>query len=100
MKIKNKKTLKYHLFSICRLIDCFEVDTPVSSLSMSPTGEFIATSHVDDIGIYLWSNKTLYEHVSLQALPDDFIPMLIENPSTCSKTHGKTFTSVSNLVTC
>lgn len=72
-----------------KLIDCFEVDTPVSSLSMSPTGEFIATSHVDDIGIYLWSNKTLYEHVSLQALPDDFIPMLIENPSTCSKTQAE-----------
>ncbi|XP_014768980.1 WD repeat-containing protein 36 [Octopus bimaculoides] len=65
-----------------RLIDCFEVDTPVSSVSMSPTGIFLATSHIDDIGIYLWSNKSLYQQTSLSALSDDFVPKLISAPTT------------------
>ncbi|GAB1606546.1 WD repeat-containing protein 36-like [Argonauta hians] len=73
-----------------RLIDCFEVDTPVSSLSMSPTGIFLATSHIDDIGIYLWSNKTLYQQTSLTALPDDFVPKLIPTPTTGHKTEDST----------
>ena len=37
---------------------------------------------MDDLGIYLWSNKSLYSHVSLRPLPSDFTPPLIELPTT------------------
>ena len=37
-----------------RLIDYFLVESPATSIAFSPTGDFLATSHVDDLGIYLW----------------------------------------------
>ncbi|XP_041359034.1 WD repeat-containing protein 36-like isoform X2 [Gigantopelta aegis] len=65
-----------------KLIDCFLVDKAVSSLSMSPTGDFLVTAHVDDVGVYLWSNMTLYSFVSLSPLPANFEPKLLDLPST------------------
>ncbi|XP_019856091.1 PREDICTED: WD repeat-containing protein 36-like [Amphimedon queenslandica] len=47
------------------IIDLFYTATPPLSLSMSSLGHFIATTHVDELGIYLWSNVTLYSSVSL-----------------------------------
>lgn len=36
------------------LVDCFLVDSAAVSVSFSPTGNFLASSHVDCLGIYLW----------------------------------------------
>ncbi|XP_015590061.1 WD repeat-containing protein 36 [Cephus cinctus] len=59
------------------LVDVFQVTDACISLHFSPTGEFLATAHVCNLGIYLWSNRTLYSHVSLRALPTDAaIPMM------------------------
>ncbi|XP_013379758.1 WD repeat-containing protein 36 isoform X1 [Lingula anatina] len=71
-----------------RLLDCFALDAAATSLTMSPTGDFLATTHVDDLGIYLWSNKTLYTHVPLRPLPSDFEPVTMEMPSTSRKSQG------------
>ena len=60
----------------------FLVNSPATSLALSPTGDFLASSHVDDLGIYLWSNKTLYSHVSLRPLPTNHTPSLTELPTT------------------
>jgi len=51
-------------------------------VSFSPTGEYLATTHVDQIGLFLWSNRTLYSHVSLRPLSSvpDVVP-LMELPS-------------------
>lgn len=51
-----------------QLIDCFQIDAACTSLSFSPTGEYLATTHVDQLGLYLWSNRTLYSHISLRPL--------------------------------
>uniref|UniRef100_A0A8C1XCY5 WD repeat domain 36 n=1 Tax=Cyprinus carpio TaxID=7962 RepID=A0A8C1XCY5_CYPCA len=59
------------------LVDCFLVDAAAVSLSMSPTGNFLASSHVDGLGIYLWSNNTLCSMVSLRPLPADYEPTVI-----------------------
>ncbi|XP_002119330.3 WD repeat-containing protein 36-like [Ciona intestinalis] len=56
------------------LIDCFAVDNAVTSLTLSPNCDMLATSHVDDLGVYIWSNRSLYSHISLQPLPLDFEP--------------------------
>ncbi|KAK2156514.1 hypothetical protein LSH36_211g01051 [Paralvinella palmiformis] len=64
-----------------RLIDCFLVDGAVTSLTLSPTSDFLVTTHVDDLGVYLWSNMTLYTHVSLKPLPLDYEPYTIDMPS-------------------
>ncbi|KAK3090298.1 hypothetical protein FSP39_010724 [Pinctada imbricata] len=64
------------------LVDIFLLDSAVTSLSMSPTGDFLTTCHVDDVGVYLWSNMTLYSHVPLKQLPPDYEPVVMEMPST------------------
>jgi U3 small nucleolar RNA-associated protein 21 len=71
------------------LIDYFEVDAAVTSLSLSPTGDFLATAHVDDIGVYLWSNMTLFTFVSLRPLHEDYEPGVLDLPTTKYKTKGK-----------
>lgn len=59
------------------LIDIFQIPEACISLHFSPTGEYLATSHVCNLGIYLWSNRTLYSHVFLKAVnKDDPIPMI------------------------
>uniref|UniRef100_A0A6Q2ZKN2 Uncharacterized protein n=1 Tax=Esox lucius TaxID=8010 RepID=A0A6Q2ZKN2_ESOLU len=65
------------------LVDCFLVDSAAVSLTMSPTGNFLASSHVDNLGIYLWSNNTLCCMVSLRPLPADYEPTVIMLPGTC-----------------
>ncbi|XP_030624689.1 WD repeat-containing protein 36 [Chanos chanos] len=65
------------------LVDCFLVDNAVVSLSMSPTGNFLASAHVDTLGIYLWSNNALCSVVSLRPLPADHVPTVVMLPGTC-----------------
>jgi len=65
-----------------RLIDCFLIDEPATSVAFSPSGEFLATTHQDNLGIYLWSNKTIYTGVHPTPLANDYDPATIELPST------------------
>lgn len=37
-----------------QLIDAFKTASVCTSISFSPTGDFLATSHVDSVGVYLW----------------------------------------------
>ena len=73
---------------VCSLLDVFLVWSPVVSLSMSPTGDFLSSCHIDDLGVYLWANKSLYTHVDLKPLPADFTPRTIEAPSTSHRSQG------------
>ncbi len=43
-----------------RLVDAFKVASIATSVAFSPTGDFLATAHVDSVGIYLWANKTQF----------------------------------------
>uniref|UniRef100_A0A182SDB4 WDR36/Utp21 C-terminal domain-containing protein n=1 Tax=Anopheles maculatus TaxID=74869 RepID=A0A182SDB4_9DIPT len=59
------------------LIDHFRVSHMCTSLTMSPTGDFLATAHVDYRGINLWANKSLFTNVQLRGLkPDSEAPLL------------------------
>ncbi|XP_076347675.1 WD repeat-containing protein 36 [Tachypleus tridentatus] len=71
------------------LIDCFLTPTVCTSLTLSQTGEYLATAHADNLGIYLWSNVTLYSHISLWPLPVDYEPQLLDLPSVLIE-HDKT----------
>lgn len=37
-----------------QLVDAFRTSSIATSLSFSPTADFLATSHVDSVGVYLW----------------------------------------------
>ena len=64
-----------------QMIDAFRVKNFCVSLSLSPNGELLATAHDNDVGIYLWSNITLYAHVTLLPLPSDYQVRLLEMPA-------------------
>ncbi|XP_045524654.1 WD repeat-containing protein 36 isoform X1 [Pieris brassicae] len=49
-----------------QLVDIFSVEEPCTSLSMSPTNDYLATSHVGELGVFLWANKLLYERIFLK----------------------------------
>ena len=37
-----------------KLIDAFRPASVATSISFSPTGDFLATAHVDSVGVFLW----------------------------------------------
>jgi U3 small nucleolar RNA-associated protein 21 len=49
-------------------IDWLGFDTPPTSLTVSPTGEYLATTHAGKLGISIWSDKTFYRNVSMDGV--------------------------------
>ena len=45
--------------------------SPPTSLALSPTGEFLATSHVGRLGISLWCDKSFFRMVLLDGTPNE-----------------------------
>lgn len=52
------------------LIDAFRTPT-CTSVAMSSTGEFLATSHTGSIGINIWNNKSLFAHIPTRQIDED-----------------------------
>jgi len=55
-------------------VDFLKFPSPASSVDFSPSGDVLATSHVGDLGIHLWTNKTLYRHTTLAPLSTEALP--------------------------
>ncbi|XP_014246817.1 WD repeat-containing protein 36 [Cimex lectularius] len=64
------------------LIDIFRVESPCISIDMSPTGQYLATAHVNYLGIYLWANRTTFSYVSFKAIKIDAPVPLLDLPGT------------------
>lgn len=60
------------------LIDAVRVDSTCTALAFSNTGEFLATSHADALGINIWNNRTLFTHVPTRQIEEDEIVRAIE----------------------
>ncbi|XP_039138391.1 WD repeat-containing protein 36 [Dioscorea cayenensis subsp. rotundata] len=45
---------------LARQIDAIRVDVPITALSLSPAMDILATSHVDQNGVYLWVNQDMF----------------------------------------
>ncbi|KAI5290314.1 hypothetical protein KEM54_001885 [Ascosphaera aggregata] len=55
------------------LIDAFRLPSTCTSLTLSATGEFLATAHADGVGINIWNNRSLYTHVPTAHIDEDSI---------------------------
>ncbi|KAA6412871.1 MAG: WD domain-containing [Lasallia pustulata] len=55
------------------LIDAVRLDSTCTALAFSNTGEFLATSHADGVGINIWNNRTLFTHVPTRQIGEDEI---------------------------
>jgi hypothetical protein len=78
----------FQFYILGHLIDSVRFPSAVTSLTMSPQSDFLATSHIGDLGIYLWTNVSLYKHISLKPLPEDFVPRQVSNFKLI-KNHGQ-----------
>ncbi|KAF0694285.1 Aste57867_14833 [Aphanomyces stellatus] len=61
-----------------KCVDYVKFKHAVTSVAMSPTGEFIATCHTSQVGIFLWANRAYFENVFLDAEPTE--PILMGMP--------------------
>jgi U3 small nucleolar RNA-associated protein 21 len=59
-------------------------------MSLSPTGDLLATTHVDYLGVFLWSNRTLYSHVSLRPISKATEVPLLKLPPTMGEKQEST----------
>ncbi|XP_004530020.1 WD repeat-containing protein 36 [Ceratitis capitata] len=66
------------------MIDHFKVDRPCVSLTMSPSGDFLATAHVNYLGIYLWANKMLFNQITLRSINPYSAPPFVGLPISAS----------------
>lgn len=60
------------------LIDHFRLENACVSLTFSPSGDFLATAHIEYLGVFLWSNKTLFDHITLRSIDPESEPPLVE----------------------
>ncbi|CAK5277666.1 unnamed protein product [Mycena citricolor] len=54
-----------------RLIDAFRTPSVATSLTFSPTNDFLATAHVDSVGVYLWQVPQF--HISFHSILEEDI---------------------------
>ncbi|KAJ2829200.1 rRNA-processing protein utp21 [Coemansia erecta] len=53
------------------MVDWFRVESVPVSVAFSPTGDFLATAHMDSVGIFLWANRTQFSDISLRQINPD-----------------------------
>lgn len=63
------------------MIDHFRIDMACISLSMSPVGDYLATAHVNNLGIFIWANKFLFSHIPLKSIDPTEVPPTIDLPT-------------------
>lgn len=54
-----------------QLVDAFRTASIATSLTFSPTSDFLATSHVDSVGVYLWANRNQFSEVPLRTFIEE-----------------------------
>ncbi|KAL2137837.1 hypothetical protein VTI28DRAFT_8011 [Corynascus sepedonium] len=52
------------------LIDAFRLEKPCMALAFSATGEYLAGAVEGDLGVQLWTNRTLFKHVPTRQISD------------------------------
>ncbi|KAL7423168.1 rRNA-processing protein utp21 [Cryptotrichosporon argae] len=64
-----------------RLVDAFRVPSVATSLTFSPTGDFLATSHIDSLAVHLWANRAQFSDVALRHVSEDDDVLEVALPS-------------------
>lgn len=62
-------------------VDWLSFDTPPTSLTVSPTGEFLATTHTGKLGISLWSDRSFYQTVHVDGTLALSAPSRMDDPA-------------------
>jgi U3 small nucleolar RNA-associated protein 21 len=62
-------------------VDWMAFDTPPTSLTVSPTGEYLATTHTGKLGISLWSDRSFYQTVHVDGTLTLSAPSKMDDPA-------------------
>jgi U3 small nucleolar RNA-associated protein 21 len=52
------------------LIDAMKLPKKCNTVAFSPSGEFLATGLDDEVGVHIWTNRTLFTHVSTRQITE------------------------------
>lgn len=52
------------------LIDAIRLEKPCRAIAMSTTGEYLAATIQNELGVTLWTNKSLYKHVPTRQISE------------------------------
>ncbi|KAK0629635.1 Utp21 specific WD40 associated putative domain-containing protein [Bombardia bombarda] len=52
------------------LIDAFRLEKPIKALAFSSTGEYLAGAAEGELGVHLWTNRTLFKHVPTRQISE------------------------------
>jgi U3 small nucleolar RNA-associated protein 21 len=52
------------------LIDAMRLPKPVNTVAFSPVGDFLATGLEGEVGVHIWTNRTLFTHVPTRQIAD------------------------------
>lgn len=63
-----------------KMIDAFAMSSPCISLSISSTGEFLATAHKESLGVNIWCNCSIYCPTALKPINPEARPPLLDMP--------------------
>ncbi|KAH5652984.1 hypothetical protein HBI51_066310 [Parastagonospora nodorum] len=55
------------------LIDAMKLPKKCNTVAFSPSGEFLATGLDDEVGVHIWTNRTLFTHVSTRQIKEEEI---------------------------
>ncbi|KAK0714570.1 Utp21 specific WD40 associated putative domain-containing protein [Lasiosphaeris hirsuta] len=62
------------------LIDAFKLDNPCTAIAFSSTGEYLAGATQGELGVHIWTNRTLFTHVPTRQISEKEIG-LVEGPT-------------------
>lgn len=74
------RSIRTYDLNLGKLIDSFLVSSACTSLTVSSTGEFLATAHEGSLGINIWCNYTIYFPTTLRAMNPNAKPMQLDMP--------------------
>lgn len=74
------KSIRTWDLSLGKLIDAFRLSKVCTSLSISSTGEFLATAHEDSLAINVWCNHTIYHPAAFRAIDESKDPLVLDMP--------------------
>ena len=70
LAVSSDKTLRVWDLPTGYLIDAMRFWSPSTAVSMSPTGEYLATAHEDSVGVDIWTNRTLFKYIPTKPIQE------------------------------
>lgn len=79
-------------------VDWLGFETPPTSLAISPTGEFLATSHIGKLGLSVWSDRSFYQTVNVNGAKELTQPCFMDEPKPIAEVWDRTSPNSGNAL--